>query len=112
MPGTQEWPPTDVVAYRNRHILAERLDWPDGAVEACERIERERPGWSVWWLGENTCRGFERPAQFTATRDGYDGTQVDAADADQLLAAIDDAPPTHRWSLPLGEHCMCRRCQF
>ncbi len=34
---------------RNRVILAQRLGWPDGAVEACREIERACPGYSVWY---------------------------------------------------------------
>jgi len=32
-------------AQRNRRIMAERLHWPPGALENCERIEAEAPGW-------------------------------------------------------------------
>ena len=30
-------------------IAAERLKWPDGAVEACDAIEAEYPGWSAYY---------------------------------------------------------------
>ncbi len=40
------------LAERNRRILAERLDWPDGAVEVCERLEVAHPGWCVSWFHE------------------------------------------------------------
>lgn len=37
------------LARANMRIIAQRLRWPDGALAACERIEDEHPGWSVWW---------------------------------------------------------------
>ena len=54
----------DSLAWRNRRILAERQDWPDGALEVCESIESEFGDWSPSWMPENTIKGFERPAGF------------------------------------------------
>jgi hypothetical protein len=34
---------------RNRALLAERLNWPDGALRACWETERQFPGWCAWW---------------------------------------------------------------
>lgn len=34
---------------RNREVLAERLNWPEGALEVTRRIEAMNPGTSVWW---------------------------------------------------------------
>lgn len=45
------------LAWHNRQVLAERLGWPDGVLEACERAEV--PGWWVMWNHEDKC--------FTAT---------------------------------------------
>lgn len=33
----------------NRRLVAKRLGWPDGAVEACREIEKEFPRWMVFW---------------------------------------------------------------
>jgi hypothetical protein len=33
----------------NARLIAERLQWPDGALEACEALEEEFPGWMVFW---------------------------------------------------------------
>jgi len=33
----------------NRRVLAERLGWPDGTLEACEELEAEHPAWHVFW---------------------------------------------------------------
>lgn len=37
------------MAERNRELLAERLKWPDGALEDCRRLEELHPGWHVWF---------------------------------------------------------------
>jgi hypothetical protein len=37
------------VQERNRELLAERLSWPDGALEACRQLERKHEGYSTWW---------------------------------------------------------------
>jgi hypothetical protein len=34
---------------RNREVLAERLHWPDGALEVTRQLEVMNPGTSVWW---------------------------------------------------------------
>jgi hypothetical protein len=38
-------PPGPGLVRHNRRVLAERLNWPEGAVEACDRIDDEHPGW-------------------------------------------------------------------
>jgi hypothetical protein len=38
-----------VIQERNRELLAQRLNWPPGAVNDCRGIEREFPGWYAWW---------------------------------------------------------------
>lgn len=47
----------------NRTLIAERMGWPDGAVEACRDLEREFPSWTVYWVsGELPAaprRGFQ-----------------------------------------------------
>ena len=37
------------MAEHNRDIVAERLGWPDEAVEACRETEAGAPGWHCWW---------------------------------------------------------------
>jgi hypothetical protein len=34
---------------RNLRLLAQSGNWPEGAVQACEQIEAEHPGWSVFY---------------------------------------------------------------
>jgi hypothetical protein len=38
-------PPID--EERNRELIAERLGWPEGAVEACRELEGRWPDWRV-----------------------------------------------------------------
>jgi hypothetical protein len=62
---------------RNRRIVAERVGWPDGAVEACERLEREYRGWDVRWLDDWFVKGFERQAGYYAWATGEQpGTSI------------------------------------
>lgn len=92
--------PDLTVAWKNRRILAKRLDWPDGALEACERIEREHRDWAIAWLSENRTKGFERPAGYWAKREGMHAFEVYATDADELVRMIGDAPPAeHEWGV-------------
>lgn len=37
------------VQERNRKLIAARLGWPDGALDACRQLEAARPGWYAWW---------------------------------------------------------------
>ncbi|MCM4083025.1 hypothetical protein [Paractinoplanes hotanensis] len=60
---------------RNRRLLAERLRWPDGALDECLRIEKDRPGFDVCWFREWTVVGFERAEGFHAWRAGQDPLQ-------------------------------------
>ena len=34
---------------RNREVIAERLHWPEGALEATRQLEAEYRGYTVWW---------------------------------------------------------------
>lgn len=40
-------PPVD--PERNRRLIAERLGWPDGALEAVVQLEQAHPEWNIWW---------------------------------------------------------------
>lgn len=41
--------PTDTdghaLGWKNRRVLAERMGWPEGAVDVCEQVETAHPGW-------------------------------------------------------------------
>ncbi|GLW35220.1 hypothetical protein [Actinoplanes regularis] len=56
---------------RNRKITADRRGWPVGALELCERLDAEHPGWSVWWRDEWTVPGWEHPAGWAVHRPGW-----------------------------------------
>lgn len=83
-------PPGDDLAWRNRRIIAERMHWPDGALEACETIERQYPAWYPNWRPANTIKGFEAPAGYYAVRRDRrrDERPAYGADPAALLAAI------------------------
>jgi hypothetical protein len=80
--GPKRRPPT--FARRNQRVLAGRLRWPAGALEACWTLEDRHDGWHVSWLAENTTPGFERPAGFRATLHGVHDVEVDAPTAAEL----------------------------
>ncbi len=85
------------IVTRDRRRFAEQLGWPDGTVEACERIEREQPGWRVSWLPANPVRGHERDACFWARRE-WPWHEIHAADPAELVAEIQLAPQGSSWS--------------
>jgi hypothetical protein len=57
------------LARYNRAIIAERVGWPAGALETCERLEFEHPEWMLYWQQANDIKGWERPAGYSASRD-------------------------------------------
>lgn len=68
------------LAENNRRLWAERLKWPPGALEECERLDVEYWSWSFSWRPESTIKGFEHPAGYVAVRSsgwfaGADETQ-------------------------------------
>jgi hypothetical protein len=85
---------------RNRRVLAERLHWQPGALEHCERIEAESPGWSVWWTDhpgrEWSQAGYYALRRRWHRRDGGPRWVFGATPA-ELVEAIADASPLSRW---------------
>jgi hypothetical protein len=53
-----EPPPVDPAL--NRRLVAERLGWPDGALEACSALEADYPAWHVFWTRGGLPRSPER----------------------------------------------------
>jgi hypothetical protein len=51
-------PPVDPAL--NRRLVAERLGWPDGALDACTALEAEFPAWHVFWTRGGLPRSPER----------------------------------------------------
>lgn len=69
------WPPDTVMAWNNRRLLADRKPrWPDGALDACEQIDVEHPGWSTMWREANTWSG--NPAGFYAHHERHPGSGI------------------------------------
>jgi hypothetical protein len=66
------------VIRRNRWLFAERLHWPEGAVETCEQLESEHPGFEVWWFPKQRSEVpvFDREAGFYAWRFGAQPGQM------------------------------------
>jgi hypothetical protein len=96
----------------NRRILAERLHWPDGALQACVELEGRHPGWDVSWSHENTIKGFEHPARFSANYDdaaggGMHKLAVFAETAEELEPLLIEVPE-HSWGWKLGGCAWCR----
>lgn len=95
--GPKRTPQPSAMAERNREVLAERLGWPDGAVEATRQIERDFPGWVAWWSGrENKAKGFESPVGYSATYEHRAGglvnrTTVYGVTPEELAARIREA---------------------
>ena len=97
------------LAWANRRIRAGRGHWPDGALEACERIETAHPDWAVVWLPPNPFKGFVHSARYWATRDGVHGYEVTAPDPDMLVQAIEEAPAAeHNYGIEGCPICVAR----
>jgi hypothetical protein len=83
------------LAAKNRRTLAERLGWPAGTVEECERIEAESPGWSVSW-SDGGGLTWEKPGFYAGVINWhhYDpGPRfVYGATADELRSELADRP--------------------
>ena len=94
--GAAEGPmpaPGEKLAWRNRRLIAERLHWPAGALEACEQLDVTYRGWSFSWRAANTVKGFERPACFYATTGGtWRDRTVYGATPEELAEALKTTP--------------------
>lgn len=83
------------LARMNRMIIAERTGWPDGAVEACEKLEDAAPGWSInWSAGGNMT--WDKPGYY-AELIGWHYTDTTprylyGATVDELAAEIEQHP--------------------
>lgn len=103
--------PGPELAWANRRHLAQQLGWPDGALEACEAIEKARPDWYPGWRAANLIKGFEQPAGFYGRRRAAPDREPPAygADAAALLAAIEAVVSCCpacglRYPVPPGDH--------
>lgn len=107
------------MGHRNRRILAERLRWPDGVLEDCERIEDGRPDWAVTFHSSYVSAEAEPDCvtnQFRAERYGRPGTVVfcpTAAALDRELARRDTTGPLAGTDHQPGRpHWGCTSCGY
>jgi hypothetical protein len=83
--------PRPSLRWRNRRVLAERLRWPAGILDDCERIEQEHPSWGINWYADKP-RGFtarhrqRRRYYFAAAGETEADLIADMARLDQLAA--------------------------
>jgi hypothetical protein len=103
-----KWPSEFQLRRKNRAVLAVRQHWPEGALQACQDLEEQHPGWYVSWRGENTTPGFERPAGFYATYDhGLHKTEVFSPTLEAVESLLVDVPE-HDFSVRGCEWCRAR----
>jgi hypothetical protein len=74
---------------RARRAVAANLRWPDGAVDACIKLEAEHRGWAVFWT-----RGWgaSAPPGFRAAHIHHPMRELRAATAEEMrerLAEVD-----------------------
>ena len=87
------------LARMNRMIIALRNDWPDGAVEECEKLEDASPGWGISWSAGGNMT-WTKPGYY-ATRADWHRTDVaprylHGATSGELAAAIEQHPLPER----------------
>lgn len=80
----------------NRQLIAERLGWPTGALEACLALEAAYPRWIVHWTSGGTpaCPDAGYRALVQTRRDGrYVAFSVTAEGLRDALAVADPQLP-------------------
>jgi hypothetical protein len=73
----------DALAWSNRQVLAERLRWPAGVLETCERVSTDLSPWFVMWWPHNS----SGPSYYSADH-GERGPRVTAPTLADLLIAM------------------------
>ena len=82
---------------RDRRLLADRLHWPDGVLEACEAVEAGHPGWHATWNpGGGTCQWARAGYYALPDNRRHDDPPAYGATPEQLREAIDDHPAQYR----------------
>jgi hypothetical protein len=74
------------VIERNRELIAERLGWPAGALEAVRQLEAQHPGYSVFW-GKGRVSD-PRPGFYAMRGEGFRRRTFYGATAANLSAAL------------------------
>jgi hypothetical protein len=92
----------------NQKLIAERRDWPEGALQACWGLQHRHRGWDVSWMPENVTPGWERPAGFSAVYDHYaHRTEAFAPTVDEIESLLVEVPE-HDYSVRGCEWCLAR----
>jgi hypothetical protein len=90
--GVAPLPPIDVE--RNRELIAERLGWPEGAVEVCREVEARWPDWRVHYdngrVPGGPGPGYVASLEQSQVWRGY-RPKVSAAHPEELETLIRDA---------------------
>jgi hypothetical protein len=81
-------PLPDGMAETNRALIAKRLGWPDGALEACQTLEERHPAWHITYVPGGV-PAAPAPGYRAYLRDPYPHDRPQsAATPDELSALI------------------------
>jgi hypothetical protein len=87
---------------QNRELIAQRLGWPDGALDATRDLEARFPGYSVWWGSGRVTD--PRPGYYAIRAGDYGrGPTLYAVDADAMgfvISAHEATRPRDPWERP------------
>lgn len=88
-----EWPSDAELLIKNRRIFAGH-GWPDGALEACERIDADHPGWYATWRDGNDWSGMAAGyyAYYQKHPGSWEHPPLYGATPDDLRAEIETHP--------------------
>lgn len=74
----------------NRRLIAERLGWPDGALEAVIALGQAHPEWKIWWTRGGLPVGS--PAGYRASLQRHrQECELHAATPDELRPKLEAA---------------------
>lgn len=101
-------PVGEELAYKNRRVIAERVGWPAGAVEACEAIDAAHDGWYTTWVdgyivtidGRSELKPTGYYAQSRVFKEAapvYGATPQELAEAIETWAVPEDSWWAHRY---------------
>lgn len=96
---TTTLPPGRRLAWRNRRVIAERMHWPDGAVEDCEAVERQHPSWWPWWHEGGTLWRPKRGLYARPWRVNRDDKALFGETPEELSHAIEAWVPPNPWRI-------------
>jgi hypothetical protein len=98
------WPPADEMRARNDEVLAERLQWPSGALAQVRELRAKHPGWNVTW-SSGEAGSWREPGYYAwpATYTWPARRFIHRAEPDELAVVLEMAPePEPDWSPPGG----------